>query len=41
MFFADLTASLGGCLNDDDVVAAGQIGGEYLKLAKKGGGHKG
>jgi len=40
-FVADLSASINSSVREDDAIAAGESSGEYLKLAKKGGGHKG
>lgn len=39
---ADLSASINSPENNaDEIIAAGENSGDYLKLAKKGGGHKG
>jgi len=36
----DLSASINSSVHEDNAIAAGESSGEYLKLAKKGGGHK-
>lgn len=39
---ADLSANINGPEhNVDEIIAAGENSGDYLKLAKKGGGHQG